>query len=103
MVLVPYGWNFKPFMADAAAMLAAGRVGRIRHVAAQMASPIGDLMRGAPMAGTERAMFRPDPTMWAGAPTGGYGHAQLVHLLGALFHLTRTLTPARLSAMTACC
>jgi len=100
-VLVPYGWNFKPFIAEAHRMLAAGRVGRIRHVAAQMASPIGDLMRGAPMAGTEAAMFRPDPAMWADAATGGYGWGQLVHLLGGLFHLAEGLEPARVGAVTA--
>jgi predicted dehydrogenase len=87
-VLVPYGWNFKPYFAKARFLVRSGRIGRIRHVSAQMASPIGDLMTGSDLAGTEKEMFRPDPETWANPKTGGYGWGQLVHLLGGLFYLT---------------
>lgn len=87
-VLVPYGWNFKPFFAAARDLVRQGRIGRIRHVSAQMASPIGDLMTGSDLAGTEQEMFRPDPQTWANPATGGYGWGQLVHLLGGLFYIT---------------
>lgn len=99
VTLVPYGWNFKPFFARAKALVDQGGIGRIRHVSAVMASPIGDLMSGSDMAGTEDAMFRPDPVMWSDAETGGYGYGQLVHLLGALFYLV-DLQPRRVGAMT---
>ena len=91
-VLVPYGWNFKPFFAEARAVVNAGRIGRIRHVSAQMASPVGDLMTGSDLAGTEHEMFRPEPETWANPKTGGYGWGQLVHMLGGLFYMT-DLTP----------
>jgi predicted dehydrogenase len=91
-VLVPYGWNFKPYFAEARALARGGRIGRIRHVSAQMASPVGDLMTGSDLAGTEQAMFRPDPETWANPSTGGYGWGQLVHMLGGLFYVT-DLTP----------
>ena len=87
-VLVPYGWNFKPYFGKARDLVRKQRIGRIRHVSAQMASPIGDLMTGSDLAGTENEMFRPDPETWANPRTGGYGWGQLVHLLGALFYLT---------------
>jgi len=87
-VLVPYGWNFKPYFAKARELVSGGRIGRIRHVSAQMASPVGDLMTGSILAGTEREMFQPDPETWANPKTGGYGWGQLVHLLGGLFYVT---------------
>jgi predicted dehydrogenase len=90
-VLVPYGWNFKPYFAQARVLVRSGRIGRIRHVSAQMASPIGDLMTGSDLAGTEKEMFRPDPETWANPQTGGYGWGQLVHLLGGLFYVTDLL------------
>jgi len=97
--LVPYGWNFQPFAAEARRWIAEGGVGEIRHISAQMASPIGELMTGAPMPGTEDALFRPDPAMWSDPATGGYGWGQLVHLLGLLFHIA-PLTPERVTGMT---
>jgi predicted dehydrogenase len=87
-ILVPYGWNFKPYFSKARELVRKQRIGRIRHVSAQMGSPIGDLMTGSDLAGTENEMFRPDPETWANPRTGGYGWGQLVHLLGALFYLT---------------
>ena len=87
-VLVPFGWNFKPYFATARGLVRSQRIGNIRHVSAQMASPIGELMKGSDLPGTENEMFRPDPKTWANPRTGGYGWGQLVHLLGGLFYLT---------------
>jgi predicted dehydrogenase len=87
-VLVPYGWNFKPYFTKAHELVSGGQIGRIRHVSAQMASPVGDLMTGSDLAGTEKEMFRPDPQTWANPKTGGYGWGQLIHLLGGLFYVT---------------
>jgi predicted dehydrogenase len=87
-VVVPYGWNFKPYFARARELVSRGRIGHIRHVCAQMASPVGDLMTGSVLAGTEKEMFQPDPMTWANPKTGGYGWGQLVHLLGGLFYVS---------------
>lgn len=98
--LVPYGWNFKPFMSTARRWIAEGAIGTIQHVAARMASPIGELMSGQDLPGTETETFRPDPAMWADPQTGGYGWGQLVHLLGALFWLAPELGPRVVRGMT---
>lgn len=87
-VLVPYGWSFQPYFKQARRWIEAGRIGRIRHVVAQMATPIEDLMSGGGLPGTEKEMFQPEVATWANPRTGGYGWGQLVHLLGGLFYLT---------------
>ena len=99
VAMVPFGWNFTAFAAAARGWVAEGRIGRVRHVSAQMASPIGDLMGGRDYAGTEGALFRPDPATWSDPATGGYGWGQLVHLLALLFHVA-PLTPHEVLAMT---
>ena len=97
-VLVPFGWNFKPFFAEARAWVRDGRIGRIRHVSAQMATPVGDLMSGLGLAGTENEMFRPESATWANPETGGYGWGQLIHMLGGLFYVT-DLSPSDVFAL----
>jgi predicted dehydrogenase len=99
-VIVPYGWNFKGWTDEARALVADGRVGRIEHVALQMASALEDLFAGQPMKETEGHMFRPPPSTWADpARAGGYGWGQLVHALGLLFRIA-DLEPARVFAIT---
>lgn len=87
-LLVPYGWNYKPFVQAARAQLDAGAIGRIEHVSLQMASPIRKLLTGvdARMGGQ---LFDPDPATWADPAIagGGYAHAQLSHATGLLFYL----------------
>ena len=97
-ILVPYGWNFQPYFRAARAMIEQGRIGRIRHVVAQMATPIEDLMSGGELQGTETEMFRPESSTWTTPGSGGYGWGQLVHLLGGLFYLS-DLEPERVFAM----
>jgi predicted dehydrogenase len=85
-IVVPYGWNFKPFTADARRL--AARVGKVEHVILQMASPLEDLMAGKPMVETEGHTFRPPASTWADPKkAGGYGWGQLVHALGLLFRI----------------
>lgn len=98
-VVVPYGWNFRPYFAEARRLVAAGQIGTIRHISAVMASPIGELMSGQQMPGTENELFRPDPETWANPQNGGYGWGQLVHLLGGMFYLA-DLAPERVFAFT---
>ncbi|MEO8758858.1 MAG: Gfo/Idh/MocA family oxidoreductase [Devosia sp.] len=98
-VVVPYGWNFKPYFAEARRLIADGQIGTIRHVSAVMASPIGELMSGRAMPGTENELFRPNPETWANPQNGGYGWGQLVHLLGGLFYLA-DLAPEKVFAFT---
>jgi predicted dehydrogenase len=97
-IVVPYGWNFLPWMEDAR-RLAAG-VGRVEHVVLQMANALEDLFAGQPMKETEGAMFRPPPSTWADPKrAGGFGWGQLVHALGLLFRLA-DLEPDEVFAVT---
>ena len=97
-IVVPYGWNFKPFTAEARRL--AARVGRIEHVVLQMANALDDLFAGAPMLETEGAMFRPPPSTWADPKrAGGFGWGQLVHALGLLFRVA-DLAPEAVFAVT---
>jgi len=97
-IVVPYGWNFKPFTAEARRL--AARVGRIEHVVLQMANALDDLFAGAPMIETEGAMFRPPPSTWADPKrAGGFGWGQLVHALGLLFRIA-DLAPEAVFAVT---
>ena len=98
--MVPHAWNFKAYAAAARDWVAAGRIGAIRHVVCQMASPLTDLFAGQPMLETESHLFRPPPTTWAtpGA-AGGYGWGQLTHALGLLAFVTGELAPAEVTAL----
>jgi predicted dehydrogenase len=60
-LLVPYGWNYKPFVERAASLVHDGGVGEIEFVTCHMASPIRDLLGGAPFAAAATAFARPDP------------------------------------------
>ncbi len=98
-LLVAYGWNFRPFTEQARALVASGAIGRVRHVALTMATPLEDLFAGEPMRETEGALFRPPRSTWADpARAGGYGWGQLVHALGLLFRIA-DLTPEQVFAV----
>jgi predicted dehydrogenase len=97
-IVIPYGWNFKPWVADAR-RLAEG-VGRVEHVVLQMANALDDLFAGQPMKETEGAMFRPPASTWADPKrAGGFGWGQLVHPLGLLFRII-DLEPREVFALT---
>jgi predicted dehydrogenase len=100
-LIVPHAWNFRPFAATARAWVRDGRIGEIRHVVCQMASPLADLFAGEPMAETAEHLFRPPPSTWAtpGA-AGGYGWGQLTHALGLLAFVSDALPVAEVSALT---
>jgi predicted dehydrogenase len=99
--MVPHAWNFRPFAAAARQWVRAGRVGEIRHVVCQMASPLTDLFAGQPMAETEGHLFRPPPSTRAtpGA-AGGYGWGQLTHALGLLAYVSNELAPRDVTALS---
>jgi len=107
-LLVPYGWNYKPFIQEAKRWMDEGLVGEVQFVMCHMASPIRDLLvhgrfqaeRVSGQAGD--VLFQPDPKTWSD-PTvagGGYGHAQLSHATGMLFWLTG-LMPSSVYALMA--
>jgi predicted dehydrogenase len=101
-LLVPYGWNYKPFVARAAALVREGAIGDVELVMCHMASPIRDLLGGRRFAAADSAFVRPDPRTWADpiVAGGGYGHSQLSHSTGMLFYLTRLRAEAVFALMS---
>jgi predicted dehydrogenase len=97
-IVIAYGWNFKPWTAEAR-RLAAG-VGRVEHLVLQMANALDDLFAGEPMKETEGAMFRPPASTWADPKrAGGFGWGQLVHPLGLIFRIV-DIEPCEVFALT---
>ena len=91
---IPHGWNFRDYAATAAAWMAQGGVGKVLHVAAQMASPAEALFSGKVYPGTESDMFQPPASTWADPDNyGGYGWGQFPHVLGLLFLIADELEP----------
>jgi predicted dehydrogenase len=98
-IVVPYGWNFKDFTRQAVDLVAAGRLGEVRHISCQMASPTGDLFGGDGLVETASHMFQPERSTWADpANAGGYGWGQLSHALGLMFAVSG-LAPLQVFAM----
>ena len=89
-LLVPYGWNYKPFVEKAAELVREGVIGEIEFVTCHMASPIRDLLGGGHFAGADSAFVQPGAQTWSDPAVagGGYGHSQLSHSTGMLFYLT---------------
>ena len=88
-VMVPTGLNFTTYSRKAAAWVQAGKIGQVRHVVCQMASPLDDLMSGKPMKETADHLFRPPASTWADPnKAGGYGWGQMSHSLAWLVYVT---------------
>ena len=87
-IAIPYGWNFSPFVTQAADAVRAGRIGAPRHVLCHLASATYDLFSGDGLSNASGHMFQPQASTWADpAQAGGYGWGQLSHALGLLFRL----------------
>ncbi|MCT8158663.1 Gfo/Idh/MocA family protein [Pseudoruegeria sp. SHC-113] len=86
-LLVAYGWNYKPGLDEARAMIA--RIGEIEHVVCHMASFTRGIFSGGGMERWKHIAIQPDRSTWeAPEQGGGYVYGQLSHALGILFWLT---------------
>ena len=87
-ILIPYGWNYKTFVTDAARLIAEGRIGEVRHVTCNMGTFTYDLFGGHGLKEAANHMFQPNNSTWADPDqAGGYGWGQLSHSLGLMFRL----------------
>ena len=90
-LILSYGWNYRPMVIAAHRMMHEdGGVGEIEHVALHMDSVTRELLSETgdyPGASPESI---PQPDSWSRPETsgGGYGQAQLTHLLGVSLWLT---------------
>ena len=92
-LLVAYGWNYLPFLEQAAGMLADPGIGEIELVTVRMASPTKDFFSSAATATVPiqwaPQLAGPNPATWqTPGQGGGYAHGQLTHAAGLLFWLT---------------
>lgn len=90
-VLVPYGWNYRPFTRAAHALMQETGVGNIEYVLCHMASPTKGLFggQGSHFEGWEPTVTEANLSTWQTPERGGgYAHGQITHSLGLLFWLT---------------
>jgi predicted dehydrogenase len=108
-LLVPYGWNYKPYIQQAKRLMDETGIGTIEYALCHMASPIRGLLSGEGMKMDEVSgqaggtLFSPDPATWADPHVagGGYGHAQISHSSGLMFWLSGLEAETVFSMMTA--
>ncbi len=98
VLLVPHGWQFLPQAAAARRWIREGRIGRLEHVVAHMASPARELFSGEEDA-IPGAESSPEPSTWVGEE-GGYAYGQLSHLFSLVFWLTGLVPAEVLGAVT---
>ncbi|MYG91443.1 MAG: Gfo/Idh/MocA family oxidoreductase [Acidimicrobiia bacterium] len=98
VLLVPHGWQFLPQAVAARDWIRGGRIGRLEHVVAQMASPARGLFSGEEdsIPGAESP---PEPSTWVGED-GGYAYGQLSHLYSLVFWLTGLIPADAMGAVS---
>jgi predicted dehydrogenase len=93
VLLVPYGWNYKPFSAEAKRLMDDGAVGRVEYALCHMASPTKEFFGAGGsfevMSQWQPTLAAPEPATWQIAENGGgYGHGQVTHSTALLLWLT---------------
>ncbi|HZO99128.1 MAG TPA: Gfo/Idh/MocA family oxidoreductase [Terriglobales bacterium] len=92
--VIPYGWNYTDYAAQAKGLIHQGEIGEVEHVLCHMASALRDLFDGTGAWFAQEAFFHPQKETWSDpAGGGGFAHGQLTHALGLLYWLTN-LEPA---------
>ena len=91
-VVVPFGWNYTPFIVDARRAMNEIGVGTIEFVQASMASPTKSFFSGSDNSVPSQwtpTIAAPDPATWQSPEQGGgYAHGQLSHLVALALWLT---------------
>jgi predicted dehydrogenase len=103
-LFIAYGWNYSPMVIAAHRLMhEAGGIGEIEHVSMHMDSVTRELLSetGSYPAADPEAI--PQAETWSRPETsgGGYGQAQLTHLLGVALWLTDLRGDAAFALMTA--
>ena len=90
-LILSYGWNYRPMVIQAHRMLHEdGGIGDIEHVALHMDSVTRELLSETGAYPQSAPEYVPQADTWSRPETsgGGYGQAQLTHLLGVSLWLT---------------
>lgn len=91
VLLVPYGWHYKPFIGRAKELMDAGVIGAVEFIHCYMASPTKDFFAGAGgvPSGWAPTLASPDTRTWQDpARGGGYARGQLTHSTALALWLT---------------
>lgn len=87
-VMIPCGYNFTDYTRKAGEIIAAGRIGEVRHVVCQFATALEDLFGGKPMLETTEHMYRPPASTWADPKRAcGYGWGQMSHSIAWVYRV----------------
>lgn len=85
-ILIPNGWNFKPYTREARRLVREGAIGEVEHLTCQLASARRARFSGEPSA--RGALFQSAASTWIDPQRGGgYGWGQLVHALSLVFRI----------------
>jgi predicted dehydrogenase len=89
-VVIAFGWNYLPTFVSAQEMWADGGVGTVEHVMVHMASGTRELLSGTSLHSAGPTEEVVDTTTWTDPAVsgGGYGQAQLTHILGWMLGVT---------------
>src|SRR5206468_2616100 len=63
--VIPYGWNYTDFAAEARNRIQQGAIGKIQHVHCHMASALRDLFSGEVPWFAGEAFFKPESKTWS--------------------------------------
>jgi len=101
--VIAFGWNYKPMVQKAKALMDSGGIGALEHMSVTMSSAArellsntGDYPGASPEAVPEQRTWT-DPSLSG----GGYGQAQLTHALGLAFWLTGARAASGFATMAA--
>lgn len=89
-VVVAFGWNYLPTFIEAQALWGSDGVGTIEHVMVHMASGTRQLLDGTSLFSAGPTDEVVDTRTWTDPAVsgGGYGQAQLTHILGWMLGVT---------------
>lgn len=90
ILLVPYGWNYKPWVRTAKEWMLEGALGEVEYLMCHMASPTKQLFsgNGSVPSSFSPTIAQPDLSTWqVKSLGGGYAHGQLTHSTALMFWL----------------
>jgi len=96
--VIPYGWSFTDYAAEARRRVLNGDIGTIQHVLCHMSSALRDLFSGEGAWWATESLIVPEMQTWSDPEKGGgYAYGQLTHALGLLFWISE-LVPVEVFA-----
>jgi len=101
--VVSFGWNYRPMIQKAKAMMDEGGIGRLEHMTVHMASATRELLSNTGSYPQSSPESVPEQSTWTDPSLsgGGYGQAQLTHALGLAFWLTGARAISGFATMSA--